>query len=89
MNAEPKPLTLEDATDKQLLDECEDRGCLPPEKDTGDFGDDQIRDEYQHRFGSDNTITATEVYEELYRTKADVPQIVKDYIYGETGRTLP
>lgn len=89
MNAKPKPITLEDATDGQLLDECADRGCLPPEKDTGDFGDDEIRAEYEHRFSSAGTVSATEVYEELYRSKADVPQIVKDYLYGETGRTLP
>ena len=62
---------------------------LPPEKDTSDFGDDEIRAEFEHRFNSNNTISATEVYEELYRSKAEVPQIVKDYLYGETGRTLP
>lgn len=90
MNANAKAVpSLDDATDEELLDECAERGCLPPEKDTGDFSDEAIRDEFEHRFGSENTISAIDVYEELYRTRADVPKIVKDYIYEKTGRTLP
>lgn len=82
--------TLEDATDQQLLDEVEDRG-LWEEKDTGDFSDNEIRQEFEARFGLQESHEAalTRMVDELYRTRAQVPEIVKDFVYEATGRTLP
>lgn len=83
--------TLEDATDAQLEDECEQRGIWPVEKDTGDFSDREIRQEFEARFGLNESHEAalTRMVDELYRTRAQVPDVVKDYVYEAMGRTLP
>lgn len=88
--AKPSP-TLEDATDEEILDEVELRGIGQEEKDTGDFSDYAIRQEFEARFGLDESHEAalTRMVDELYRTRAQVPDVVKDFIYEATGRTLP
>lgn len=84
----PSP-TLEDATDQELLEECDLRGCGPPEKGIEDFSDEEIKDEYEERFEMYSAIMPEQIYEELYRLRLDVPQILRDYLYDKTGRTLP
>jgi hypothetical protein len=88
--AKPSP-TLEDATDEEVLDEVELRGIGPDEKDTGDFSDNEIRQEFEARFGLNESHEAalTRMVDELYRSRAQVPDVVKDFIYEATGRTLP
>lgn len=83
--------TLEDATDEQVLDEVELRGIGREEKDTGDFSDNEIRREFEARFGLTESHEAalTRMADDLYRTRAQVPDVVKDFIYEATGRTLP
>lgn len=83
--------TLDDATDEQILDEVEVRGIGQEEKDTSDFSDYEIRAEFESRFGLIETHeeALTRMADELYRTRAQVPEIVKDFIYTATGRTLP
>ena len=93
MNApatKPSP-TLEDATDEEVLDEVELRGIGPDEKDMGDFSDNEIRQEFEARFGLNESHEAalTRMVDELYRSRAQVPEVVKDFIYEATGRTLP
>lgn len=93
MNAaakKPSP-TLEDATDEEVEEEYEARGLAPEEKDTGDFSDHEIRQEFEARFGLEESheVALTRMVDELYRSRAQVPEIVKDFIYEATGRTLP
>lgn len=93
MNApakKPSP-TLEDATDEEIEGEYELRGLGEDEKDTGDFSDNEIRQEFEARFGLEESHEAalTRMVDELYRTRAQVPDIVKDFVYEATGRTLP
>lgn len=93
MNApatKPSP-TLDDATDEEILDEVDVRGIGREEKDTSDFSDREIRAEFESRFGLIETHeeALTRMADELYRTRAQVPDSVKDFIYTATGRTLP
>lgn len=82
-------VSLEDVTDEDLLKECETRGIGQPEAEPEDLSDEEVRAEFEHRFGVQGSISVEQMADELYRSRTDAPQIVKDYIYEQTGRTLP
>lgn len=79
------PLT--EATDPQVEEAAQNRLLFPAERTIDDFSDEEIEHEYRERHRGSIEVNA--VADELYRTRADVPQIVKDWLYQETGRTLP
>jgi hypothetical protein len=80
-------VSSEDLTDEQILSELQERGIGPPEKDTSDFSDEEIQEEFRNRFGGEAT-SIERVYEE-FRHRGDAPQCLRDYIYAEIGRILP
>lgn len=82
-------VSLEDISDEDITAECERRDLMPGEKSLGEFDNEEIAAEYADRFGVHSSISATDVHEELYRTRQEAPQIVKDFLYQQTGRTLP
>ncbi len=80
-------MILETLTDAQIETEAQDRMLFPEETEISDFSDEEIDAEYRERHSA--SITAGRVADELYRSRAHVPEIVKDWLYQETGRTLP
>lgn len=80
---------LESLSDEEVIEEYESRGLAEPEKGPSDFSDDEIQAEYEDRFTTSSSISPEAMWEEIYRTRAEVPQIVKDFLYDKTGRILP
>lgn len=85
---EVKSPTLEDATDDQLEEEYQARDLGEPEKDTGDFSDEEIQYEYSHRFGKFPEEDLSAIYEE-FRKRGDAPECLRAFLYQNLGRILP
>jgi len=57
------------------------------EVDMEDFDDDDVKAEYEKRFGV-STVTLEQIYEAFVR-RGDAPTVLRDFLYERLWRILP